>query len=141
MTPAIHALVMIAATAGSVVICRKHWTRPTVGRVFIAFTLGLGAMFVSIMVSFHMCALGQPFQQWLVPGVALIAILALVGNRMWRRTTAAILVMFMLGLSLHYGGVVHGTDWVGVVSYPAENGGEGDGAREWHTWLTGFYRR
>ncbi len=141
MTPIVHTFLLLTALFATVAICRKHYQKPTPWRVVFAVIVGLGAMACSGSLTIHACQLGQPVQQWLVPGLAMMAALALVGPATWRRSTAATLFLVGLSLSFHYMTVVHGAAWVGVEQAPGPDGSLGMATSEWHTWLTGLYRR
>ena len=141
MVPLVHTLLLLAAVSATVAICRRHYQGPTPLRVGSAAVVGLGAMVSSVALTLHACQVGQPVQQWLVPGLAMTVTLALVGPAAWRRGTAVILFLAGLSLSFHYTTVVHGEVWVGVEQAPGVDGSSAEAMSEWHTWLTGLYRR
>src|SRR5262245_53489410 len=64
-----HVVALFAVTLATVVACRRHARRPTprraVGAVLVASVVTLGITAAAI----HGCALGQPLQQALVPGL------------------------------------------------------------------------
>ncbi len=140
MTGAVHALALAALTTATVIAVLRHPRRPSnlqaFGAVLAAIVLGAGAPFLAV----HGCDLGEPLSQWLVPAICLGVALALVGPTWLRRTLVAACVVAGLALSFDYATAVHGPVFVGVADPDVHHGIAGT-EREWHTWLTGLYRR
>lgn len=107
---------------------RALWCLPALLVPTFAATAGL-----------HRCDAGAPLLQWLVPSLALLAVLLFVEASKPRWSGAGALAVIAVGLSFHYAAVVHGATWVGN---PESLELEGSPAqREWHTSVTGLYRR
>lgn len=107
---------------------RALWCLPALLVPLIAMTAGL-----------HRCDAGAPLLQWVVPSLGLFAVILFVEAPRPRWAGAAALALAAFGLSFHYAAVVHDSTWIGN---PDSRELEGVPAqREWHTAVTGLYRR
>lgn len=86
----------------------------------------------------HMCANGQAFTQWLVPSACVTLSVAFIGPIALRRAVIAASLVLSVLLTWHYVGVVHGPEFVGT---QAAERSTGPTKREWHSWISGLYRR
>ena len=74
-------------------------------------------------------------QQWLIPAACVGCVVAYVRPRGARWRLAGVLALLAVGLSLHYGTLVHGPTYVGTSDGPVPP------VAAWHTPLTGLYLR
>ncbi len=84
--------------------------------------------------------MGQPLSQWAIPGACTVAALMLVRHPGLRRVLAVASIVLGFVLSFHYSAEVQGPTWVGLAS-PDPRYRVGPVQPEWHSWLTGLYRR
>jgi len=139
MIPALHFFALVGLVGATAVAAARSFQRPRPGRVALALGVGGGVSLVVGAMSAHACGNGQAVSQWVVPGACAAASLALVKAPWLRRGLASVSLLLALVLSFHYGGVVHGSRYIGTSPPPHY---ESCGAEtEWHTWLTGLYRR
>jgi hypothetical protein len=138
MTALVHLALILGAPVLAVFLIRRHAHRPTAGRVAAALA-GLLVPLLSLGAGLHRCDCGVPLFQWVLPSAALFGVLLLVEPMKPRVFAAIALSVTSLTLSFHYAGAVHGPTWVGN---PESFTLESTRARfEWHTALTGLYRR
>ena len=109
-------------------------------------------MLFAAAAGLHRCDLGQPFSQWLVPGVALIAVVACVYPVRLRRGLAAALAFTTVSLTLHFAALVHEPGFIGRSDAPGYAPARVPGASApvaeaaprvrpaWHSHWTGIYR-
>jgi hypothetical protein len=69
------------------------------------------------------------------------AILCFSESSRGKAITLILLFALSTGLSVHYAHIVHGSDWIGVERSVDDKKVLIEGTREWHTRLTGLYRR
>jgi hypothetical protein len=136
-----HFVLLCATVTLGAAWLHRVYCPPTSGRIITAFTLGPALAFGGALLAIHSCANGQPIQQWVIPGLVMSAVLCFAESN--RSTAVALLVLFSMstGLSLHYAQIVHGEVWIGVERSVDEENHLVEGHREWHTRLTGLYRR
>lgn len=132
---ALVALVLITA-----VVCVRDHRPPGWTRRIVAVLGAVGYGFATMVVTAHGCGLGQPVAQWAVPAVCLASALMFIQTPRLRRVVAMTITAAGLALSFHYVVVVHGTEYVGVAN-PDPHYGIARSERQWHTPLTGLYRR
>ena len=137
----LHFVSLCAAVAMSATWLHRVYYPPTGGRIIAAFTLGPALAFGSALLAIHSCAHGQPIQQWVVPGLLMSAILCFSESSRGKAITLILLFALSAGLSAHYAHIVHGKDWIGVERSVDDEHVLVEGTREWHTRLTGLYRR
>lgn len=114
--------------------------RPTLLGAIKALALGLVASLVSLTFSLHMCESGTPFTQWALPGLGLVAVLALSKPSRLRSAAAAALALGGFVLSFHYAALVHEPGYFG---HPRADSYDHDSAISpfWHSPLTGLYKK
>ncbi|MBX3247944.1 MAG: hypothetical protein KF901_12260 [Myxococcales bacterium] len=138
MIGTLHAL-GILFTVVAALGCAIRWpARPTWRRgLASALVVVLGVMVG--LLSLHGCDAGSPLTQWLVPTLAAVAAVLFCGARRPRVVVVAASVGVAVALSLHFNVAVHGPAWIGN---PDARSLEGAGVfAEWHTPLTGLWRR
>ena len=116
----VHAAALLALPVVTGILCLlvPHH-RPTRRQVTIAAALALGAIFVVLGLTSHLCHAGNPAMQCLFGGACIWLIIMFVKSR-WIRAIASILMVgVMFGLSVHYVNLVHSRAWVGNVHYLA----------------------
>ncbi|MFN0059849.1 MAG: hypothetical protein ACKVX7_15430 [Planctomycetota bacterium] len=69
--------------------------------------------FLVAIIAFHRCGLGQPFSQWLVPGLCCMVVVCAVERPWLRRIIAAVLMIAAVGLSHQYSDLVHEPEFAG----------------------------
>lgn len=130
------ALIGLVALTGVVLV--RGMARPTWKRVVVGLLAGLGSTLV-LALGLHGCDAGQPLMQWALPALCLVAAVLFVGDRRARAGLVAGAVTVMLGLGLHYVSAVHGPTWIGNPHARVLAGRAG--LAEWHTSVTGLWRR
>ena len=138
MAALIHLALMLAALALAALLVRRYGGKPTGARIAATFAALVVPLF-SLGAGVHRCDCGVPLFQWVLPSLALLAVVLLVEPMKPRVLAAIALSATSFGLSFHYAALVHDSTWVGN---PRSMTLEAAGARrEWHTPLTGLYRR
>ena len=140
MAGSIHAAVLVCLPVVTTVACILFRHRPSPSLIVLGILGGVGLGFGTFLFSLHACGMGQPLQQWAIPALTMAAALVFIRPAWLRRSLAAFSAVACVVLSLWYTGEVHGPQFVGVPSLP-EHYGVGAIEREWHTPLTGLYRR
>lgn len=110
----LHAILLLlipVATIVGLLLARRR--RPAAPQLLVAIAIAALAMIVTVGVNTHMCLEGLPRSQWIIAGLCLLSVLALVNSRPRRRLAAALLFVGMLGLSCHFTDVVHDRNWTG----------------------------
>ena len=123
----------MAATA--IAVSRKS-RMPTGARTGLSLLAGLTYLFLVGSVR-HMCPRGQPLTQWLIPGVCMTVSLLCIGPTALRRSLVGAAMILGVGLTWNFIDVVHGPDFVGTNDARLV----GPTRREWHTLISGMYRR
>jgi len=111
---------------------------------------------INVILTHHACHRGQPIFQWLIPGLCLVLLIAVMKDRRARVAIVAFFIVVSLCLSRHYVELVHSEGYVGnprslVLRNAIVAGDGGDGEvksgprpveayRLWHTGFTGIYR-
>jgi MFS superfamily sulfate permease-like transporter len=138
MDPLIHILVFVLVMVGSVFVIVRNYRAPSGARWFVALTLG-SALSIAVGLSALVTSdRGQPLQQWVLPGLCLVAVLAFAREGKMRNVAVGGLLLAMLGLCQHFRIVVAGDEYIGVES-ALHADGVIEAQSEWHTSLTGFY--
>jgi hypothetical protein len=138
MTAWVHLSAMLGSAALAVILIRRHARKPARRRVALAL-LALVVPVLALSAGLHRCDCGVPLSQWLIPSAALLAVVLLVEPVRLSLIASAVLALLAVGLSFHYAGAVHGPTWVGnpeSFTLPPLRA-----RAEWHTALTGLYRR
>lgn len=86
----------------------------------------------------HLCDQGQPLAQWVIPGATASAAMLFVGRRPLRRAIAFASVALALVLSVSFTTAVHGPTYTGN---PRATRDRAAPHGEWHTIVTGLYRK
>jgi hypothetical protein len=140
MLGGLHWVLLVGILFATAVAVAKFAARPSASRIVLATLGGFLCAAISFGVALHRCGLGVPIGQWAIPSICVITAAMLIGKAWLRRGICCVAVLLAIGLSWQYSRVVHGPDFVGVAS-PAPHHGIVVAKREWHTWLTGLYRR
>lgn len=127
------AILVWAVQVGVTVGARMASPRP-VGPFTIAagFALGLGSALLTLGLTIHGCDEGAPSFGWLLSGVLLALTIVGVHRRSWRVGVAVSHMVAGIGVTLLLTDAVHGPTW---------SGRSDRGAAQWHTPVTGLYRR
>ena len=132
----LHAVLLILLMAATAVAVARASRMPTGVRTGLSLLAGLTYLFLVGSLR-HMCPLGQPLTQWLIPGVCMTVSLLCIGATALRRTLAGAAMVLGVALTWNFIDVVHGPDFVGTNDARLV----GPTHREWHTWISGLYRR
>jgi len=109
----LHAIAMLALPAGTVallVFAKRRVPQP----IHVLVATG-----VASIVGFngyscrHRCNAGDPVLQWIIPTVCIWLILMFMADAVWRRATAAFVLISMWFLCLQYNSWVHEPGWAG----------------------------
>ena len=138
---ALHCIVIIGIVATSAWWLYSHLERPTPVRIVVSMTFGPAFVLSAALMSAHNCAQGQPVQQWVIPGLMLCACWLFSERRPDKLLVLAGIWVLSLALSLHYAAIVHETPWLGVPLTYDESGHAINAVSEWHTPMSGLYRR
>jgi ABC-type multidrug transport system permease subunit len=131
MAGSLQAFVLVAIALGAAAAVAVFFTLPTIRSALTAVAVGFATVFLGLVPAMHKCDAGWPFAQWLIPAVCGgLCALFIHSRRAWL-LIIAISVTTTVGLSMHYSELVHG-EYIGH----AERG-----EAEWHSRLTGLYRR
>lgn len=84
--------------------------------VFAAFVTILVSLLLRVFSS-HKCPEGQPFTQWLIPGICLFLIIGFIANKIIRRIIAVVTIIISTILCFHFSEIVHRKDYTGNVLY------------------------
>jgi hypothetical protein len=136
MVGSIHALLLLSLpmAVGFALVRSFRW--PTWAAVGWTAAILLAMALVGGF-AIHMCMLGQPVAQWLLPSACGSVAVLFVDSRALRRGLAVTSILLCAVLTQHYTAEVHGPTYVGTqVGRFA-----GHTRREWHSWITGLYRR
>lgn len=134
MLAAIHFAVLVVLPVWAGYAIRRRYEAPTSPRMIAAIAFGGAAGLIGVS-QMHLCHEGTPLAQWMLPGATASASMLFVQSRPLRRAIAFVSIVAALGLSTSFTTAVHGTTYTG-------NPGMNPGARsEWHSFLTGLYRR
>ncbi|MDP2313833.1 MAG: hypothetical protein Q8P41_13075 [Pseudomonadota bacterium] len=123
--PILQLLVTLAARAASP-------RRVGLGGLATGLVLAVAASVIMYGLTVHGCDEGTPRAGWLLSGVLLTLSVAGVERRAWRVSLAFVHVGAGVLISFLLAETVHGPTWAGVASR---------GRPEWHTPVTGLYRR
>ena len=136
-----HFSILVLVVAAGAAWTYRNYEPPNGGRIIASFTLGPGLALAAGLLAIHACAFGQPIQQWVVPGLVMSGVLCCTAHSRAKGTVLTLLFGVAIGLSFHYAHLVHGKEWIGVERSLGADKQLIDGQREWHTHLTGLYRR
>jgi hypothetical protein len=132
----VHFLALLALPVATAFWCWRHFARPRLGRTLRGLAIVCLAFLLTIPAFAHHCGNGQPGNQALVPFLCALAVVVLVGRMSARVGAIAAIWAILLALSFTFNTAVHGPEWIGVRKYHGSLGSE-----EWHTSVTGLYRR
>ncbi len=104
----IHMVVLVALLATVAMAVVRDFQKPSTTRVIGAVLAGALSAGVALSAGMHMCGLGQPISQWVLPAVSVTAGLMFIKKPILRRALVAIALVAGVGLSLHYATEVHG---------------------------------
>ncbi|MFO0673594.1 MAG: hypothetical protein U0235_28910 [Polyangiaceae bacterium] len=129
------ALVVLSLAVGRAL--RRHFSSPPPSRVVAAIAWGGAVVLVGLM-QLHACDEGQPIAQWVIPAASATAAVLFVGHKAVRRALAIFAILTAFVLSFSFTAAVHGPTYTGnpgaLRDRPAPRA-------EWHTMLTGLYRK
>ena len=112
---AIGLIACVALTAAALIFADRQ--RASLKQILIGVLIALSTMIGAGVVSAHLCRAGQPFTQWLIPCICIIAIVSKVHRLGLRISATAILVIAAFVLSFHFSELVH---WSGYTGNPHE---------------------
>jgi hypothetical protein len=138
MEGAVHAILLLVLLAVTAIAVGRTYRRPSGRRLAGALCAGVAGSLILGSWMIHLCGNGQAFTQWLIPSACVTLSVAFIGPSALRRGIIAVSLVLSLLLTWHYVGVVHGPDFVGT---QAAEGFTGPTRREWHSWISGLYRR
>jgi hypothetical protein len=138
MAGPLHFVGLVGLVAITGIAVARGFSRPTWKRGGAAALAALASSTL-VCLGLHGCDAGQPLVQWAAPALCLVVCILFVGDPRARLGLAAGAVAVMLGLTIHYLSVVHGSDWIGNPRSHAL--GEQRGIAEWHTPVTRLWRR
>ena len=141
MEPWIHLSAFIAIAVVTPLWILGRATLPDGPRIVAALSLGPALAIGSGLLAFHECGMGQPIQQWLIPGLAISAVLLWTQHSVQKALAIVCLTGGAAALCLHYAETVHSPEWQGVETAASTEEGNVLGAAQWHTPLTGLYRK
>ncbi len=141
MTPWIHVGVLVLMTISTTWWVTTRAVMPDGPKIVSAISLGPALSLGAGLLAFHECSMGQPVQQWLVPGLCIMAVLLWAPNSVQKALCLLLLFGCAAGLSVHYANVVHSASWQGLQTAVSEEHGEEIAQSQWHTPLTGLYRK
>lgn len=137
MSGALHFLAMAGLGLATLITVARGFGAPSWRRVAASSGVAFASLFVGVFF-LHGCDAGAPLTQWSVGvGCAASAVLFVRDPKPRRWLTVGALLV-MLGLCAHFTVAVHGDTWIGN---PASFSLDAPAHAEWHTWLTGLYRR
>ena len=137
MLPLVHFLVLVVLPLATGYAMRRFWSSPDTGRMIAATAVGGTAGLVG-MTQLHMCAEGIPLAQWIIPGACASGAMMFVTVRPVRRALALASILAAIVLSTTFTSAVHGDVYTGN---PRAVAGRSAAIVEWHSFLTGLYRR
>jgi len=86
-------------------------------RLLFGAIIAIVVSLFNIVFSAHGCSAGNPFTQWLVPGICLFLIITFIDNKVIRRIAAWIIIIIATILCFHFSEIVHRKDYTGNVLY------------------------